>query len=125
MEHSNILKYADDTEFYIAEKEIDSIEDKLTKDMDNLSELLRCYELVLNLKKGRTELILFGTAQRIAKQLIEQLKVTISQPTPTVIDNTTDYKYLGVQVDTTFNLNSHFDKCFKRASGRLRLLAKL
>ena len=125
VEHSNILKYADDTEFYIAEKENDSIEDKLTKDMDNLSELLRCYELVLNLKKSRTELILFGTAQRIAKQLIEQRKVTISLPTPTVIDNTTDYKYLGVQVDTTFNLNSHFDKCFKRASGRLRLLAKL
>ena len=28
-------------------------------------------------------------------------------------------------MDTTLNLNSHFDKCFKLATGRLRLLAKL
>ena len=28
-------------------------------------------------------------------------------------------------MDTTLNLNSHYDKCFKRATGRLRLLAKL
>ena len=36
---------------------------------------------------------------------------------------TTTYKYLGMEIDCTLNLNSHFDKCFKRASGRLRLLA--
>ena len=80
---------------------------------------------LLNLKKGKTESILFGIAQRIAKQRNGPLKVTISQPTPTVINNTTEYKYLGVLVDTSLNLNSHFDKCFKRASGRLQLLAKL
>ena len=125
VEHSSILKYADDTVLYVAGREIDSIEDKLSKDMDNLSEWLRCNELILNLKKCKTESILFGTAQRIGKQLSEPLKVTISQPTPTVINNTKDYKYLGVQVDTTLNLNSHFDKCFKRASSRLRLLANL
>ena len=110
---------------YVAGKEIDSIETKLSKDMDNLSEWLRCNELILNLKKGKTESMLFGTAQRIAKQRSRQLKVTISQPTPTEINSTTEYKYLGVHVDSTLNLNSHFDKCFKRASGRLRLLAKL
>ena len=42
-----------------------------------------------------------------------------------VINNTTEYKYLGVLVDTSLNLNSYFDKCVKHASGRLRLLAKL
>ena len=125
MEYSSILMYADDTVLYVAGKEIDSIENKLSKEMDNLSEWLRCNELILNLKKGKTESILFGTAQRIAKQRNEPLKVAISQPTPTVINNTTVYKYLGVQVDTKLNLNSHFDKCFKRASGRLRILAKL
>ena len=119
------MKYADDTVLYVAGKEIDSIETKLLKDMDNLSEWLRCNELILNLKKGKTESMLFGTAQRIAKQRSRQLKVTISQPTPTEINSTTEYKYLGVHVDSTLNLNSHFDKCFKRASGRLRLLAKL
>ena len=124
MEYSSILEYVDDTVLYVAGKEIDSIENKLSKDINNLSEWLRCNELILNLKKGKTESILFGTAQRIAKQRNEPFKVTIAQPTPTVSNNTTVYKYPGVQVDTTFNLNSHFDNYFKRASDRLRLLAK-
>ena len=38
---------------------------------------------------------------------------------------TTTYKYLGIEIDCTLNLNSHFDKRFKRGSGRLRLLARL
>ena len=44
--------YADDTVLYVAGKETDSIENNLSKDMDNLSEWLRCNELILNLKKG-------------------------------------------------------------------------
>ena len=63
MEHSSILIYADDTELYVAGKEIDSIENNLSKDIDNLSAWLKCNELILNLKKGKTESILFGTAQ--------------------------------------------------------------
>ena len=35
------------------------------------------------------------------------------------------YKYLGVQIDLTFNLNSHFDTTFKGASSKLRLLYKI
>ena len=35
------------------------------------------------------------------------------------------YKYLGVEIDSTLNLNSHFDATFKRASSRLRLLYKI
>ena len=78
MEYSSILKYADDTVLYVAGKEIDSIENKLSKDMENLSRWLSSNELILNLKKGKTESILFGTAQRIAKQRNGPLKVNIS-----------------------------------------------
>ena len=63
MEYSSILMSADDTVLYVAGKEIDSIENKLSKDMDNLSEWLRCNGLILNPRKGKTESILFGTAQ--------------------------------------------------------------
>jgi len=38
---------------------------------------------------------------------------------------TDQYKYLGVAVDSTLNLNSFFDTCYKKASSRLNLLAKL
>ena len=63
VEHSSILKHADDTVLFVAGKEIDSIEEKLSKDMDNLSKWLRCNELILDLKKGKMESILFGTTQ--------------------------------------------------------------
>ena len=36
--------------------------------------------------------------------------------------NTSHYKYLGIEIDSSLNLNSHFEK---RASSRLRLLGKL
>ena len=39
--------------------------------------------------------------------------------------NASHYKYLGIEIDSSLNLNSHFDKCFKRATSRLRLLGKL
>ena len=124
IEHSSIIKYADDTVLYIAGKDIQSIQTKLSKDMDSLADWLRENELIINLKKGKTEFLLFGTAQRIAKHS-EPLKVSVSSPSPTVIATTKVYKYLGVYVGSLLNLNSDFDRCYKRATGRLRLLGKL
>jgi hypothetical protein len=43
----------------------------------------------------------------------------------TVINLTKKYKYLGVEVDSTLNINTHFDACFKCASTSLRLLTKI
>ena len=95
IEHSSIIKYADDTVRYIAGKDIQSIQTKLSKDMDSLADWLRENELIINLKKGKTESLLFGTAQRITKYS-EPLKVSISSPSPTVIATTKVYKYLAV-----------------------------
>eukprot|EP00794_Sanderia_malayensis_P010621 gene10621-11746_t len=41
---------------------------KLTKDMDAIAKWLDQNALIINLKKGKTESLLFGTSQRIAKQ---------------------------------------------------------
>ena len=89
MEHLWILKYADDAVLYVVGKEIDSVKTKLSKDTNNLSEWLRCNELILNLKKGKTKSILFGTGQRTASQRSGKLKFTISQPTEIMINNVT------------------------------------
>ena len=89
IEHSSILKYADDTVLYVADKDIQSIKAKLSKDMDCLADWLKSNELVLNLKKGKTESLLFGTSQRIAKQT-EPFEIKLSHQT--VINNTTEYK---------------------------------
>ena len=89
IEHSSILKYADDTVLYDADKDIQSIKAKLSKDMDCLADWLKCNEMVLNLKKGKTEeSLLFGTSQRIAKQT-EPLEIKLSDQN--VINNTSEY----------------------------------
>jgi len=78
-------------------------------------------ELILNQKKGKTEALLFGTAQRIQK-CTELLCISHENGQ---ISITSTYKYLGVQLDSSLNLNSDFDAKNKKASGRLRIPAKI
>ena len=110
IEHSSILKYADGTVLYVADKDIQSINAKFSKDMDCLADWLKSNELVLNLKKGKTECLLFGTSQRIAKQTTEPLEIKLSYQT--VINSTKEYKYLGVRVDSSLNMNLNFNTCY-------------
>ena len=62
------MKYADDTAIYVADKDVAVINSKLTKDMDAIAKWLDENALIINLKKGKTEYLLFGTSPRIAKQ---------------------------------------------------------
>ena len=121
IEVAKIVKYADDSVIYVGDKDVAVINSKLTKDMDAIVKWLDQNALIINLKKGKTESLLFGTSQRIAKQN-ETLNVMYRGDK---VLNTNHYKYLGIEVDNSLNLNSHFEKCFKRASSRLRLLGKL
>ena len=83
----------------------------MSKDMDCLADWLKCNKLVLNLTKGKTESLLFGTSQRIAEQT-EPFEIKLSDLT--AINNTTEYKYLGVCVDSSLNLNLNFHTCYKK-----------
>ena len=40
------------------------------------------------------------------------------------INETKSYKYLGIEVNQTLNLNSYFDKTYKKMASRLRPLNK-
>ena len=77
--------------------------------------------LIINLNKSKTESLLFGTSQRLARRR-ETLGIMYLGSS---ISNTQHYKYLGIEVDSSLNLNKHFEKCYKRASGRFHLLAKV
>ena len=55
------------------------------------------FELILNLKKGKTEAMLFGTAKRLAT-IAESFEVKYKEKS---INVTTSYKYLGVKLDPT------------------------
>ena len=48
--HAKIVKYADDTVLYVADKETQSIQTKL--DMESIAIWLKENELIINLKKG-------------------------------------------------------------------------
>ena len=97
-----------------------SIQSRLTQDMDFISNWLKETELI-NMKEGKTEALLFGTAKRIS-MLTEPLKVCQGSK---AIRNIAEYKYLGIYVNSSLDLNSHFERSYKKAAGRLRLLARL
>ena len=119
--HSQIVKYADDTVIYFSDKEAKAIESHLSEDMDLISGWLKENELIINLKEGKTEALLFGTSKRISMQSAS-LKVHQGLNT---IRNTNEYKYLGLYVNSSLNLNSHLEISYKKAAGRVKLLAKL
>ena len=66
--NSRVLKYADDTVIYCSGKDVESIEANLTYDMDLIAKYLEDNELIMNLEKGKTEIMLFGTAKRLSMQ---------------------------------------------------------
>ena len=104
-----ITKYADDTVIFFADKDYDKVERALCSDMNRFSEWFTENELLLNLKPSKTEL-------RLAK-IPKNLKVTYNHQ---VINVTTLYKYLGVELTSSLNLNSHFDRNYNKVSSRLK-----
>ena len=65
--------------------------------------------------------MIFGTHQRIAK-IPRDLNVFFNHQR---ISITKTYKYLGVELTSTLNLNSQFNINYRKASARLKLLAKI
>ena len=60
-----MIMYADDTVLYYSHKDMKEIEKVLSQDLTTVSKWLQENELVLNLKKGKTEVMLFGTNKHL------------------------------------------------------------
>ena len=58
--------YAGGTVIYYAHSDINVIEKVLNEEMSYLTRYLYQNELILNLKKGKTEAMVFGTAKRLS-----------------------------------------------------------
>ena len=117
----SILKYADDTMIYFSSTDFHVIENTLQEDMDNLSNYFYDNELILNLKKGKTESMIFGTSKCLAKSQ-KKLKLSYQE---TIISNTSRYKYLGYILHQNLNMVEFFNNSYKKASSRLRLLTRV
>ena len=121
LKKSKVLMYADDTVIYYAHSNINFIENVLNEEMNYLSRYFYQNELILNLKKGKTEAMVFGTAKRLSTTS----KFLSIKYNGNVINNATTYKYLGNHLDRNLNLDENFERAYRKASGRLHLLAKL
>ncbi len=96
IQHSNVITYADDTVVYYSSNDVSGIEDILNLEMENIGKYCRENELLLNLKKGKTESMLFGTSKRISKYG-RDLKIQYQN---TEISFVKEYVYLGNTVDS-------------------------
>ena len=72
----------------------------------------------MNFKKGKTEVLLLGTAQRM-KRHGHHLTIVHNE---TIVNSVTEYCYLGNLIDQHLSLSTNFDRSYKKAATRLRLL---
>ena len=102
-------------------KKLEEIEIYLNADLKNLHSWFKENELLLNLKPGKAEVLSFGMSKRLS-MLQREIKIKImNQP----INVANSYKYLGVEIDHSLDLNSHFERTYKKMTTRLHLLNRL
>ncbi|XP_057299458.1 uncharacterized protein LOC130630077 [Hydractinia symbiolongicarpus] len=121
VKYSEVIEFADDTVLYFASKRLQDIEDKFNYDLEKIAEYLKDNELVINLRKGKTESMVFGTQKRLSMYSRQMNLYYNDVP----ISSTTHYKYLGTVLDPSLNMNENFNTIYKRASNKLRLLSSL
>jgi len=96
LEHSTVLMYADDTVLYVSNKKPEEIERCLNQDMKNVLSYFQENELMINMKKGKTEIMLFGTSKRL-QDVGGGIEVFYNQQK---VNFTKSYKYLGTLLDS-------------------------
>ena len=121
LEHCDVITYADDTVIFISGKNLSNIETKLNMDLEKISAYFYFNELIINLRKRKSEVMLFGSSQQLKKNgkflnvMYEGNKINF----------VVQCNYLGTAIDNHVNLNENFSLSYKRASTRLRLLERL
>ena len=111
-----------DTVLDVASEKLSDIEAMLAEDINVLADWLEGNQLVINLKKDKTESMVFGTAKRLSKE--ENLSLSIAIGTR-VINFTRSYKYVGVLLDQSLIFNQQLQNVFRKTSGKLKLFQKI
>ena len=88
--------------------------------MDVIKDWLNKIRVIINLKKGKTESMLFGTAKRLYSH--NNFKVKMQD---NLINSTAEYNYLGMHLDPSLNMSNHLHKVLKKARARIKLLARV
>ena len=115
LKYAHCLNFADDTVVYVEGKNKESIEYQLNEDLKLISTYFQINQLVINLNKGKTETMLFGTSKKLSsygKKLFLLFDDTEIQATET-------YKYLGATLDSSLSLSTNFDKNLQAFSSQI------
>ena len=109
---SNVLLNADDTVIYYANKSACDVERVLNTEVGYIVKWFDKKNLILNIKKGKTEFVLY----RSSKKLSTQADISIK------INNITTYKYLGVSLDNHLSPQNYVRDMYKKASRHVKML---
>ena len=115
-----VILYADDTVIYYANRTCEKIEEQLNNDMEKIYHWLVQNNLVINLKRSKTECVLYGTHQKTSKSKPLEVKVGGIN-----IIQSQVYEYLGVRMDMNLNCNDQLEKTIKKAASRVKLLYRI
>ena len=94
----NVVQFEDDTVIYLSSKSIDETAEILNEELASISTYLSCNDLVISLKKGKTECMLLGTSKRIATVAPDSRDLNLFR-NGRKINSTQSYKYLGTILD--------------------------
>ena len=110
--------YADDTVLFFPAPEVSTIEATLMRELEAIECWLRLNILFINVTK--TEVMLFGTSQRLAK--VDQFSVSVNG---SAIKRVTESKYLGVIFDEHLSWNQHVKEIVSKTGRRVGLLGRV
>ena len=119
--NSQVVQFADDTVLYGSGKSIDALEQKLNEDLCSVQNYFAENELIMNVSKGKTESIVFGTHKRL-NMTSRTLNLSYNGHK---ISSTNKYKYLGTLLDQTLTLADHLKDVYRKTSNKLYLLNRL
>ena len=120
MKRSKVINFVDEIVTFLPGKSRLEIEQGLHLNLVNISNYFCENEVVIHLKPGKTESMLFATGRKLSQNK-KALKLEYKSK---IIVSTAEYKYLGTILDQT-SFSSNFNKVYKKTPGKLRLLQSL
>ena len=124
LQKCDIILYADDIVIFMANKIVDEIENELNRNLDQLAAWFINNNLIVSMKKSKTECIVFGSCQKLSTASVKSRCLNVKLNGVNVIETNT-YDYLGVKLDKNLNFAEHLGKIYKKASSRVKLLARV
>ena len=122
LHQAQIVKYADDTVIFHSNKDAEIIQTVLNIEFSSMTNWLRNNELIINTKRGKTEVTNFGTSKRLCKLNNPPLKTVNNFET---INYAKSYKYLGLKLKEKLTMSEHMKVTMKKARSRVNLLRRI